>query len=224
MLADDQIERYSRQILLREIGASGQERLIGSSVAIAGCGSLAHLSALYLAGAGIGHIRLLASEADPVGAADALADDLSSLNPEVRVETLSIQSFLASGTSHRVDVLIDTGARLPTLAAAAATSSNGCTVLAAAVRGSHGWLARHGSGICIGCVALHEGTAADVLDGEPSATGVLASLLAFETLAAVLGWEDDGRSGWRHYDGTTMSLSNVRFTARADCTVCGGAS
>jgi hypothetical protein len=224
MLADDQIDRYSRQILLRDIGARGQERLLGSSVAIVGCGSLAHLCALYLAGAGIGHIRLLATEADPVGAVDALADDLSSLNPEVRVEALSGASYGAADSP--ADVLVDTGARPSTLAAAAATSSKGSILLAAGIRDSHGWLARHGSGICVGCVALHEATCpANLADGEPSATGVVASLLAFETLAAVLGWEEnEGRGGWRHYDGTAMSLSNVRFTPHAECTVCDGAS
>jgi hypothetical protein len=101
-------------------------------------------------------------------------------------------------------------------------ASNGSVVLAAGVHGARGWLARHGPGVCAVCVALHEGVeAVDVVDGEPSPTGVVASLLAFEILAAVLGWDDDPRGGWRRYHGSTMSLTSVDFTKHADCPVCG---
>jgi hypothetical protein len=228
MLADDQIDRYSRQILLREIGARGQEQLIGSSVAIAGCRSVAHLCALYITGAGAGHIRILHSDRDPAGAAEALADDLSRLNPEVRVELGSTGALLAPNTPHlepAPTVLIDTTADVATLTAATAMAAKRCTVLAAGIRSSNGWLARHGSGTCIVCVALHEGTStAGVASGEPAAVGIVASLLAFDALAALLGWQDEERNGWRRYDGTNMSLGNARFTPHPDCTLCGATS
>ena len=58
MLSDSQIERYSRQIVLAEIGGRGQERLLGSEVEIHGGGDGALACARYLAGAGVGLLGL----------------------------------------------------------------------------------------------------------------------------------------------------------------------
>jgi adenylyltransferase/sulfurtransferase len=52
-------ERYSRQILFREIGEAGQERLLRSHTAIVGCGALGSLAAATLARAGAGHIIII---------------------------------------------------------------------------------------------------------------------------------------------------------------------
>ncbi len=53
-LNDIQIERYSRQILLPEVGGKGQEKLLASKVLIIGAGGLGSPVASYLAGAGVG--------------------------------------------------------------------------------------------------------------------------------------------------------------------------
>ena len=52
-------ERYSRQILFREIGEQGQERLLASHAAIVGCGALGSLQAIALAGAGVGRLTII---------------------------------------------------------------------------------------------------------------------------------------------------------------------
>jgi ThiF family len=74
MLSDAQIERYSRQILLPEVGGRGQERLLAARVALAGTGDAAAVAATLLGRAGIGHLGLL----DPALAPDDPA-------PECRV-------------------------------------------------------------------------------------------------------------------------------------------
>ena len=56
---DDQIERYSRQIVLKEIGGIGQKKLLNSKVTIIGCGGLGSPVAYYLTAAGIGNIKLI---------------------------------------------------------------------------------------------------------------------------------------------------------------------
>ncbi|HUY60739.1 MAG TPA: ThiF family adenylyltransferase, partial [Candidatus Dormibacteraeota bacterium] len=53
-LDDTAVERYSRQLVLREVGERGQLRLRAASVAIVGCGALGSPAALYLAAAGVG--------------------------------------------------------------------------------------------------------------------------------------------------------------------------
>ena len=78
MLTDVQIDRYSRQIILPEVGGRGQERLLAARVALIGAGVMAATAARYLTGAGIGELRLSADLA-------ALSDELRDLNPDVTV-------------------------------------------------------------------------------------------------------------------------------------------
>ncbi len=58
-LSSEQIRRYARHIMLREIGGPGQQKLLKSTVAMIGAGGLGGPAAMYLAAAGVGHIRLI---------------------------------------------------------------------------------------------------------------------------------------------------------------------
>ncbi|KAK4337402.1 hypothetical protein RND71_043349 [Anisodus tanguticus] len=58
-LTSDEVKRYSRQLILNEIGVEGQKKLKSSSVLIVGCGGLGCPSSMYLAAAGVGRIGLL---------------------------------------------------------------------------------------------------------------------------------------------------------------------
>ncbi len=58
-LTDTQIERYSRHIILEQIGLAGQERLLSSKALIVGAGGLGSPAALYLAAAGVGTIGIV---------------------------------------------------------------------------------------------------------------------------------------------------------------------
>ena len=61
-LREDQIERYSRQIILPDVGGKGQEKLLNARVLIIGAGGLGSPCALYLASAGIGKIGIVDSD------------------------------------------------------------------------------------------------------------------------------------------------------------------
>lgn len=62
-LRDDQIERYSRQIILPNVGGKGQEKILKAKVLIIGAGGLGSPCALYLASAGVGRIGIVDSDA-----------------------------------------------------------------------------------------------------------------------------------------------------------------
>lgn len=101
-LSPDQIERYARHIVLKEIGGPGQAKLRAASVLIIGAGGLGAPAALYLAAAGVGRLGLLDHDAvalsnlqrqilfrsSDVGRpkVDAAADALSDLNPDVALD------------------------------------------------------------------------------------------------------------------------------------------
>ncbi|HLB73709.1 MAG TPA: molybdopterin-synthase adenylyltransferase MoeB [Sedimentisphaerales bacterium] len=102
-LTEQQIERYSRQIILQEVGGSGQEKLLASKVLIIGAGGLGSPAALYLAAAGVGTIgivdadrvdltnlqRQIIHHTDDIGSekvASAKAKILA-VNPDVTVKT-----------------------------------------------------------------------------------------------------------------------------------------
>ncbi|MHC4242211.1 MAG: HesA/MoeB/ThiF family protein [Planctomycetota bacterium] len=61
-LTEKQIERYSRHIILEQVGGAGQEKLLGSKVLIIGAGGLGAPAGLYLAAAGIGTIGIVDSD------------------------------------------------------------------------------------------------------------------------------------------------------------------
>jgi len=58
-LTEEQIERYSRQIVLKEVGGIGQRKLLASTVTIVGAGGLGSPIAYYLAAAGIGNLKIV---------------------------------------------------------------------------------------------------------------------------------------------------------------------
>lgn len=78
--SNEQLERYSRHIILKEVGAKGQKKLLNAKVLIIGAGGLGAPAAMYLAAAGVGTI----------GIADADEVDLSNLQRQIIHSTQDI--------------------------------------------------------------------------------------------------------------------------------------
>jgi len=106
-LRDDQIERYSRQILLPNVGGKGQEKLLNAKVLIIGAGGLGSPAALYLASAGIGTLGIVDSDkvelnnlqrqivhsVNTVGMlkVESAKNRLNAINPDVKVIPYNIR-------------------------------------------------------------------------------------------------------------------------------------
>jgi molybdopterin-synthase adenylyltransferase len=105
--SDDELDRYARHLVLREIGGPGQQKLKAASVLVVGAGGIGSPAALYLAAAGVGRIGLLDMdevalsnlqrqvlfESGEIGElkVEAGARRLSALNPNVVVEPLNLR-------------------------------------------------------------------------------------------------------------------------------------
>jgi molybdopterin/thiamine biosynthesis adenylyltransferase len=106
-LSDDQIERYSRHIILENVGVNGQQTLLASKVLIIGAGGLGAPASLYLAAAGVGTLGLV--DADQVDISnlqrqvihhtadigrnkvESAANKLRALNPDITVNALHMR-------------------------------------------------------------------------------------------------------------------------------------
>ena len=100
--SDEQIERYSRHLILRGLGVRGQKRLLSSSVLIVGAGGLGSPVALYLAAAGVGRLGLV----------DDDVVDLSNLQRQIihttpRVGQSKVESAATAIHELNPDVVVD---------------------------------------------------------------------------------------------------------------------
>jgi len=125
-LSKEQIARYSRQLVLPEVGVQGQQRLLNASVLVVGAGGLGCPSALYLAAAGVGTLGILDRETvalsnlhrqilhttQEIGRpkTESAKARLYAVNPEVRVE--AIQASLTPRTMAKGRSLSNSSGRL----------------------------------------------------------------------------------------------------------------
>jgi molybdopterin/thiamine biosynthesis adenylyltransferase len=131
-LSSDQRSRYSRHILLREVGEEGQTRLLDAKVLLVGAGGLGSPAAIYLAAAGVGTLgivdddvvdasnlqRQILHNLDRLGKpkVESAREALTALHPAVKVQTHDVR--LASDNALEIlagyDVIVDGGDNFPT--------------------------------------------------------------------------------------------------------------
>jgi molybdopterin-synthase adenylyltransferase len=247
-LSENEIQRYSRHILLRELGGTGQMKLKAARVLVVGAGGLGSPLALYLAAAGVGTIGLV--DADTVelsnlqrqimhGVADlgrakttSGAEALARINPlvqvvqhQTRLDATNVTPLLAE-----YDIICDGTDNFATrfLLADACVAARKTLVSAAVLRfeGQLSTFKPHEGGPCYRC--LHpepppEGlvppcSEAGVLG---AVTGVMGTLQATEVLKEITGI-GQSMSGWLLvWNALDAQFRKIKLKKDPACAVCG---
>jgi len=228
-LTDDQIERYSRQIVLPEVGGRGQERLLQTVVAFVGDGEVAGVALHYLAAAGIGRIDWYPGTR--FEAAQTLRAELADVNPDADIHLHPGTAVDAAGTwlaqSHVVVVVSNLRQCLDATNAAALRARVPLIVgMVSATDARLGMFTGYDERTpCLGC-ALHDAAeepAPESMLAAPTAA-VIGSLLALEVLALRLGLETTPAGVWLQYDADASTITRQTASKRPDCVVCAGAA
>lgn len=245
---DDQLLRYSRHILLDEVGIEGQQQLIDSHVLIVGAGGLGSPVALYLAASGVGHItiadhdtvdltnlqRQIAHSTDRVGDAKvtSAAQAMRALNPEVRITALAHQLDAAEldRLVPTVHVVVDCCDNFTTRQAvnAACVKHQVPLVSGAAIR-MDGQLAvydaRDTQSPCYACIFPPDTAPEEVRCATMGVlaplVGVIGTMQAMETVKLITGIGSRLVGRLQMLDGRGMAWNEMRVKRNPSCPVCG---
>ena len=245
---DEQLLRYSRHILLNEIGIEGQARLLAARVLIVGAGGLGSPAALYLASAGVGEILLADGDSVDltnlqrqimhrearIGAnkAESGRQALQELNRETRVQALAerLSPARLSELVASADVVLDCCDNFATRYAInhACVAQRTPLVSGAAIRFS-GQLAvfdyRQDDAPCYHCLFPEgddvEETRCAVMGVFAPLTGIVGSLQAAEAIKLLCGTGTPSTGRLQLYDALRLEWRQVNFGRDPYCSVCG---
>ncbi len=245
---DSQLLRYSRHILLDEIGIEGQNALLQAHVLIVGAGGLGSPAALYLGSAGVGQLtvvdpdtvelsnlqRQIAHTQDRLGQtkADSLAQAVAAINPEVRVHTHHARADAAwlDRAVAQADVVLDCTDNYATRQAInrACVQHLKPLVSGAAIRMDAQvsvYDARQSGRACYACVFPPEEAAIEVQCATMGVlaplVGIVGSLQAAEAIKLITGMGSSLVGRLWMLDGRDMSTSTIQLSANPRCSVCG---
>jgi molybdopterin/thiamine biosynthesis adenylyltransferase len=246
---DQQLERYSRHIILKEIGVKGQKKICAGKVLIIGAGGLGAPAAMYLAAAGVGTIGI--ADADAVDLSNlqrqiihATADvdkakvesareTITAMNPDVQVVTyrewINSENITDIIRDREYDFIIDGTDNFPVKF----LINDACVMLAkpfvhAGIIRFQGQLMSYvpGRGPCYRCV-FREPPPADAVPTCRQAGvlgvmgGVIGTLQATEALKYLLGMDGLLTGRLLTYNALTMDFRKVKLAPNPGCRVCG---
>lgn len=245
-LSKDELEYYSRQVVLAELGYNAQLRLKGARVCLMGVGGLGSPAAMQLAAMGVGFLRIVDRDVveltnlhrqhlygvDDVGLpkVEAAAKRLRKLNPYITVEpvALSVNEFTVDGLVKDVDVVVD---GLDSMAARYAVN-RACTKFGVpyvfgAVVASAGNLSTivPGESACLECFygGLDDSKLpkCGVVGVHPSVVNVIASLEVSEAVRILTGKVPRLVDKLLHFDLNELEINEVKLSKVDNCPVCG---
>lgn len=244
-LSDEQLLRYSRQILLPQFDLAGQERLLQSTVIIFGLGGLGSPVSLYLAASGVGKLILV----DPdivdltnlqrqivhsqtslsVAKVSSAQQRLQEINPSIHIETHQ-QAFIGEplvAQIQQADLVLDCTDNLATRLAinAACVQADKPLVSAAAIR-FEGQVGVFHSSSTSACYQCFYGKVADLPQTCSTngvlgpVLGVLGSMQAIEAIKLLTQIGEPLLGRVLLFDALGMEWTSIRVPKRADCPAC----
>lgn len=246
-LSRDEILRYSRHLILPEVGLAGQEKLAAAKVLLIGAGGLGSPSALYLASAGVGTIgivdfdkvdvtnlqRQIMHSTDTVGKpkVESAATRLKGINPNVKV--IPIQERLSSDNAMKLfadyDVIVDGTDNFQTryLSCDAAYLLKKPLVYGSIFRfEGHATVFVPDQGPCYRCMYPEPPPPGSVPScAEGGVLGVLPGIIgviqATEAIKLILGKGKTLMGRFLMYDAMNMSFRELKLRKDATCPLCG---
>ncbi len=244
---DAQLLRYSRHILLDELGVEGQQRLIDSHALILGAGGLGSPVALYLAASGVGRITLsdddvvdltnlqrqIAHTTERVGQpkVESARDAMRSLNPRVQVQPLQIRADETAllRLVAEADVVIDGCDNFATRHAVnRACVQHAVPLVSGAVIRLDGQLTtydtRDAASPCYACLfppdQAPEEVRCSTLGVLAPLVGVIGTLQATEAIKLLAGVGRSLVGRLQLLDGRSLEWTEMRLRRQPDCPVC----
>ena len=245
---DEQLLRYSRHILLNELGIEGQERLRRAHALVIGAGGLGSPAALYLASAGVGVLTLVDGDrvdltnlqrqvlhtTDRIGMPKAASGRvaLAALNPDVRIETIEerVEGSALEALVARASIVLDCSDNFATRHAVnrACVMHRRPLVSGAAIR-FDGQVAtfdlRDPQSPCYACLfppGDGEDELCSIMGVFAPVTGIIGTVQAAEALKLAAGIETGLRGRLLILDALTMHWHSVRVPRDPQCPVCAG--
>ena len=247
MLTDDELLRYSRQILLAEVDINGQEKLKKSRVLVVGVGGLGSPVALYLAAAGVGHLiladfdqvdmtnlqRQVLFDTEQVKNPKALVakQRLQKLNPSINIESITtpIDEDTIDDIVARADVVVDCCDNFLTrdLVNKTCVKQKKLLVSGAAIR-LQGQMTvfdyQQLNSPCYHCL-YGEGNEDELTCSEVGVlgpvVGIIGSMQALETIKLLVGFGSSLVGRLLVFDGLTSRFRELKILKDPACKVCG---
>lgn len=245
---DSQLLRYSRHILLPEIGIEGQQAFVDASVLILGAGGLGSPAAMFLATSGVGTITLcdddtvdltnlqrqLAHRTDSIGTAkvESARQTLNAINPEIRVLSLqerASESRLGELVSE-VDIVLDCSDNFPTrYALNRVCAASGTPLVSGAATRFEGQVSvfdfRRPGSPCYNCLYPEdteaEETRCAVMGVFAPLVGIIGSIQAAEALKLLARIDSTLHGRLLTLDALTMQPRVMKLARDPHCAVCG---
>ena len=247
-MTDDELLRYSRHILLNDIGIEGQERIMGGHALVVGAGGLGSPVALYLGSAGVGHItvvdddvvdmtnlqRQIAHTMQRVGQpkVESARQAIEDINPLIKVTPVQARAdaALLDTLVAQADVVLDCSDNFATrhLINAACVQHKKPLVSGAAIR-FDGQICvydpRDARSPCYACIfpqdATLEETRCATMGVFAPLVGIIGAMQAAQALMLLSGAGEPLTGRLLMLDGRAMAFQEVRLARQAGCAVCG---
>jgi molybdopterin/thiamine biosynthesis adenylyltransferase len=242
--SDEEVERYARHLVLRELGGPGQQKLKAARVLVVGAGGLGAPVSLYLAAAGVGTLvlvdpdavdrsnlqrQVLYAEADLGRPKAAAAEErLMALNPNVEVEGLTVA--LTSENAHELvkgfDLVLDGTDDFATrFAVNQACMAAGIPLVSGAIGRWTGQVGVFSGKPCYRCLVPEVPPDAETCQAVGvvgALAGVVGSMMALEAVKLIVGAGEPLTGRLLIYDALAGQTRTVKIGADPECSVCGG--